>query len=68
MGTITERPRKNGSSSFTAQIRKKQGGRVVLNLVETFCRHQDAERWMKRQEQRLKKPGALERACCDPRH
>jgi hypothetical protein len=62
MGTITERVKTNGKSSFTAQIRKKQKGKVILNLVETFPSKQAASSWLKRREEALKKPGGLERA------
>ncbi|WP_267473685.1 hypothetical protein [Halocynthiibacter styelae] len=43
MGTITERLKTNSKSSFTAQIRKKKNGKVILNLVETFTSKQAAE-------------------------
>jgi hypothetical protein len=62
MGTITERLKTNGKSSFTAQIRKKQKGKVILNLVETFASEQAAKSWLKRREDALKKPGGLSRA------
>jgi hypothetical protein len=62
MGTITERLKTNGKSSFTAQIRKKQKGKVILNLVETFAFEQAAKSWLKRREDALKKPGGLSRA------
>ncbi|MBT3139923.1 hypothetical protein KL867_02570 [Ruegeria litorea] len=62
MGTITERLKTNGKSSFTAQIRKKKKGKVILNLVETFASKQAAENWLKRREKALKRPGGLESA------
>lgn len=62
MGTITERLKANGKSSFTAQIRKKKKGKVILNLVETFATEQAAKSWLKRRENALKKQGGLERA------
>ncbi len=62
MGTIVERPKKNGKPSFTAQIRKKKDGKIILNLVETFPSKRAAENWLKRREEALKKPGGLERA------
>jgi len=62
MGTVTERFKKNGKPSYTAQIRKKKKGKVILNLVETFPSQRAAENWLKNQERALKKPGALTRA------
>ncbi|AHD00610.1 site-specific integrase [Leisingera methylohalidivorans] len=62
MGTITERLKTNGKPSFTAQIRKKKNGKVILNLVETFASEQAAKSWLKRREDALIKPGGLERA------
>ena len=62
MRTITERLKANGKPSFTAQIRKKKNGKVILNLVETFASEQAAKSWLKRREDALKKPGGLERA------
>ncbi|UWQ13070.1 site-specific integrase [Aliiroseovarius sp. M344] len=62
MGTVTERFKKNGKPSYTAQLRKKKKGKVILNLVETFPSQRAAENWLKNQERALKKPGALDRA------
>ncbi len=47
MGTITERLKTNGKSSFTAQIRKKKKGKVILNLVVVFALEQAAQNWAK---------------------
>lgn len=62
MGTIMVRQKKDGAKSFTAVIRKKKGGKVVLTLSDTFPSHQAAERWMKKTERDLKGRGALDRA------
>ena len=62
MGTIMERQKKDGAKSFTAVIRKKKGGKVVLTLSDTFQSRQAAERWMKKTERDLKGKGALDRA------
>lgn len=62
MGTINERIKANGKPSYTAQIRKKHKGKVILNLVETFASKRAAENWLKQQEKALKRPGGLERA------
>lgn len=42
MGSITQRQRKGKSIGYTAQIRLKQGGKVVYNEVKTFDRRQAA--------------------------
>lgn len=62
MGTIVKRLEKDGTPSFTAQIRKKRKGKVVLDLTETFGTRRAAETWVRRQEGGLKGPGALKRA------
>ncbi|GKS92262.1 site-specific integrase [Acidovorax sp. SUPP2539] len=53
MGTITQRKKSNGTLSYTAQIRLKQGGKVVHNEARTFSRHALASAWMKRRESEL---------------
>jgi integrase len=62
MGTIMARHKKDGAKSFTAVIRKKKGGKIVLTLSDTFASRQAAERWMKKTERDLKGKGALDRA------
>ncbi|SMX34414.1 tyrosine-type recombinase/integrase [Actibacterium lipolyticum] len=61
MGTIMTRKKKDGSQSFTAVIRKKQKGKVVLTLTETFQNQRSAQRWMKQRERELNAPNGLER-------
>ncbi len=61
MGTIMERPNRKGASRFTALIRKKQNGKVILTLTETFPSRQAADRWIKHRERDLKEKGAVER-------
>lgn len=65
MDTIMQRKKKDGSHSYTAAIRKRKGGKVVLTLSETFPSHQAAKRWMRLGERDLKGKGALERAVAD---
>ncbi|MDO6588058.1 tyrosine-type recombinase/integrase [Salipiger sp. 1_MG-2023] len=65
MGTIMQRKKKDGSLSYTAVIRKKKGGKVVLTLSETFPSHQAAKRWMRNAERDLKGKNAVERAIAD---
>ena len=62
MGTITERKRKNGKSSYTAQIRIKRQGSVVYQESQTFERKQAAGAWLKKREGELAQPGALDKA------
>ncbi|MGH8778744.1 site-specific integrase [Paraburkholderia sp.] len=62
MGTITPRKRKDGSIRHTAQIRLKQGGRVVFTEARTFDREQAASARLKKRELELAQPGALESA------
>lgn len=60
MGTINERKRKDGTTSFTAQIIIKQGGRTVHSEAQTFVRRQAAAVWMKARERVLRSAGGLE--------
>jgi len=62
MGTIMERQKKDGGKSYTAVIRKKKSGKVILSLTETFKSEQAAKRWVRRTERDLKGKGALDQA------
>lgn len=62
MGTIVQRRKKNGKLSFTAQIRKKRKGVVVLNMVETFSTRSAAKSWLRETEGNLSRNNGLERA------
>lgn len=62
MGTITQRARKDGSIGYTAQIRLKEGGRVVFTQAQTFDRHPAAQAWLDKRERELAQPGARESA------
>ncbi|WP_158275088.1 tyrosine-type recombinase/integrase [Thioclava sp. NG1] len=62
MGTIMQRQKKDGATSFTAVIRKKKGGKVALTLAETFKNKTAAERWIRKTERALSEKGALDRA------
>jgi len=61
MGSIIERPRKDGSKAFTAQIVIKKDGKIVHREAETFDRRQAANAWIVKREAELKRPGGLER-------
>lgn len=62
MGHIAERVLKDGSASYTAQVRIKRGGQIIYSEAETFARRTAAVTWMKNREAALKEPGALEKA------
>ncbi|AOK40856.1 site-specific integrase [Burkholderia vietnamiensis] len=62
MGTITPRKRKDGSIGYTAQIRRKEDGRVVFTQAQTFDREAAARAWLDKRERELSRPGALESA------
>ena len=62
MGTITARPRKDGTTGYTAQIKIKREGRFVFSQAQTFDREAAAKAWIKRKEAELAKPGALDAA------
>lgn len=61
MGTITERRLRDGAVSYTARIRIRRGGKLVVSEAETFDSRPEAEAWLARTEKRLKRPGALSR-------
>lgn len=61
MGTITTRRRKDGTPSYMARVRVKEGGQVVHKETQTFDRKAAAELWMKQREAELSEPGALEK-------
>lgn len=62
MGTIRERPRKDGSTGYTAQIIIKRKGKPTHWEAETFDRRQAATAWLKVRERELREPGGIERA------
>lgn len=59
MDTIMQRRKKDGATSYTAVIRKKKGGKVVLTLAETFKNEAAAERWIRKTERALSEKGRL---------
>jgi integrase len=62
MGTIVERPRKDGSSAFLAQISIMRDGKNVFRQSKTFDRRPAATAWIKKRETDLAKPGGLTQA------
>lgn len=55
MGTIATRKKANGENSYTATIRVKDGGVVVLSESQTFNKKALASAWMTRREAELQK-------------
>lgn len=62
VGTVISRKRKDGSTGYTAQVLKKQGGRIVWREAKTFDRKQAAAAWIAKRETELAEPGGVERA------
>lgn len=62
MGTIIARPRKDGSTGYSAQIVIKRGGAIVHRERRTFDRRAAAAAWLKKRETELAAPGGIERA------
>lgn len=58
MGTISERPRKNGSIGYNAQVVVQRDGKVQRES-KTFDRRQAATAWIKKREHELSQPGAI---------
>lgn len=61
MGTIQKRTRKDGTATYTATVRVKRDGKVILSLSETFLRRPMAERWIAKKEAEASDPGGIER-------
>ena len=59
MGTITERQRKDGTSTYLAQIVIKRGGKIVHRENQTHPSRKKAAAWIARREDELAQPGAL---------
>jgi hypothetical protein len=43
MGQIIECKRKDGRSSYTAQVRRKKGGKTIFSFAQTFDKKADAK-------------------------
>jgi integrase len=61
MGTIIARPRKDGTTGYTALITLKEKGKIAHREAKTFDRRQAANAWIVRREDELRKPGGLRR-------
>lgn len=62
MGTIRERPKKDGTISYTAQIILKRKGHKPHREAQTFGRRGAAVAWLRNREAELKAPGGIDRA------
>jgi integrase len=60
MGTITARPRKDGSNAYLAQILIKRDGKIVHREARTFDREPAARAWIKKREKEAKTPEGLD--------
>ncbi len=60
MGTITKHKNKKGITRYTAQIRKKQDGKVVVNLGRTFDKQVSARAWIKKVEAEIANSESLD--------
>lgn len=62
VATITARKRNDGSVRYTAQIRIKQGGKVVHTEARTFAKRATARAWAAEREEQIRRdPGILRR-------
>ncbi|MEE1869015.1 tyrosine-type recombinase/integrase [Pseudomonas auratipiscis] len=62
MGTITTRKRKDGSTTYDAQIRIMRKGVKVYQESQTFDRKTTAQAWIRKREAELHEPGAIAKA------
>ena len=67
MGTITKRPRKDGSVAYMAQIVITRDGKPIVRENRTFDRRPAAAAWIKMREGELSEPGALAGLGAKPR-
>ncbi len=57
MGTIIERKSKTGGKRYTAQIRLKHEGKIVVSEAKTFAQRRMALGWLKRKEVLVEEAG-----------
>jgi hypothetical protein len=65
MGSIIERPRRDGTIAYLAKIAIMREGVVVLRESRTFDRKPAAKTWIEEREKELAILGALDRATLD---
>ena len=59
--SILERPRKDGTTSFRAQVRVFTGKKLTYSEAQTFDRRPAAETWLELRKKELSKPDAMKR-------
>lgn len=59
MGTIKERPRRDGSIAYLAEVVVKSEGKVIHREATTHDQRKAAERWIAQTEKAAKSPGTL---------
>jgi integrase len=59
MGSILERPRRNGTIAYLAKIAIMREGKVVYRESRTFDRRPAAATWIEKRETELTKPGGI---------
>ena len=62
MATIRARRTKNGLIRYTAEVRRRQGKKILYQETRTFSHRGAAEKWAKSREVALESPEALVRA------
>lgn len=60
MASIIERKKKDGTSSFLAQIVIKRDGKILHRENKTFSKRREATAWGHHREEELAEPGAVE--------
>jgi len=60
LGIITQRVKKDGKPTYTAQIRLRRNGAVVYQETQTFDRKAMARAWLTRREAEPASPGRTE--------
>jgi len=53
---------KDGSCTYTAQLRIKRGGKIVFSEAKNFERESIAKNWLARRRHEMSQPGAIEKA------
>lgn len=56
MGAIIERKRKDGSTTYPAQLVIKRSGKIVHRENRTFDRHRAAAAWLEKRETEFANP------------
>ncbi|WP_169052694.1 site-specific integrase [Pseudooceanicola onchidii] len=60
MGTIRSHLRRDGTTGYTAQVRRKKKGKTIFNRTATFNTRKEAAGWIRFVEAHIKAPEQLE--------